>query len=106
MTREVHVGALYRHFKGNIYVVDDVATHTETNEELVIYHRLASDKEYARPKEMFLSEVDKEKYPDCEQKWRFELTEWLHFTKFVKPILSNLVKCFFVYLSRYLYASK
>ena len=75
LTREVHVGALYRHFKGNIYVVDDVATHTETNEELVIYHRLASDKEYARPKEMFLSEVDKEKYPDCEQKWRFELTE-------------------------------
>ena len=106
MTREVHVGALYRHFKGNIYVVDDVATHTETNEELVIYHRLASDKEYARPKEMFLSEVDKEKYPDCEQKWSFELTEWLHFTKFVKPILSNLVKCFFVYLRRYLYASK
>ena len=65
----------YVHFKGNIYVVDFVATHTETNEELVIYHRLASDKEYARPKEMFLSEVDKEKYPDCELKWRFELTE-------------------------------
>jgi len=64
---------VYKHFKGNLYVVLNVARHTETNELLVVY---AATKEmqriYARPLEMFMSEVDHEKYPDVKQTYRFE----------------------------------
>jgi hypothetical protein len=59
-----------------LYIIYDFAEHTETGEKLVIYHSLyAPYKLYARPLDMFLSEVDKEKYPDIKQKYRFERWE-------------------------------
>lgn len=69
-------GEVYRHFKGNIYKVVAIATHTETGEMMVVYEPFSgSGKTYARPLEMFLSEVDKEKYPDVTDRYRFTLLD-------------------------------
>lgn len=77
ITAEVYklrmVGKRYRHFKGGIYVVSDIAVHSETAELIVIYKSF--DKPslvWARPLNMFLSEVDRDKYPNVEQEMRFE----------------------------------
>lgn len=71
---ELKIHGVYRHFKGNLYLVEDVATHSETGESYVVYRQLYGERElYIRPLEMFLSEVEKDKYPDCKQKYRFEL---------------------------------
>ena len=65
---------IYKHFKGDYYIVEDIALNTETNEKMVIYRALYNKcKLYTRPYEMFISEVDKEKYPNVKQKYRFEL---------------------------------
>lgn len=62
-----------KHFKGNQYIVLGVAKHTELNTDLVIYRSLDGERKlYARPLDMFMSDVDKDKYPDVQQKERFE----------------------------------
>lgn len=88
-SREVRPRDLVRHFKGNLYMVDYIATHTETGERMVVYEpvvsvdnfkhpavvRLNNDKVYARPYDMFVSKVDRDKYPEVQQEYRFELVE-------------------------------
>lgn len=74
--RELKINGVYKHFKGKYYLVVGVARHSETGEDYVVYRQLYGEGGlWIRPKEMFLGEVDRDKYPDCEQKYRFELQE-------------------------------
>ena len=73
---ELKINRVYRHFKGDYYLVVDVANDSETKEKCVIYRKLYDDGSlWIRPLKMFLSEVDHEKYPNVKQKYRSELQE-------------------------------
>ena len=74
--RELKIKGIYKHFKGDYYLVEDVAFDSETKEEYVVYRRLYGDTSlWIRKKEMFLSKVDRVKYPDVKQEYRFELQD-------------------------------
>ncbi|MBQ7074163.1 DUF1653 domain-containing protein [bacterium] len=71
----VALGKIYQHFKGNKYRIIAIAEHTETGEKLVIYESVQTKKQWARPYDAFISEVDHQKYPEVKQKRRFELVQ-------------------------------
>ena len=76
--REIKIGGTYKHFKGNLYKVLDVVNDSESNNskeyrKIVICQALYGEKlKWARDYDMFLSKVDKKKYPDVKQEYRFE----------------------------------
>ena len=76
MARDIKINGIYKHFKGDYYLVVDIAKSSETKEKYVVYRRLYGDGSlWIRPLDMFLSEVDHEKYPEVKQKYRLELIE-------------------------------
>ena len=77
MQNRIKIGHVYQHFKGNKYIVVDIVNYSEDeNEKMVIYQALYGKREkWARPLSMFESEVDRKKYPDVKQKFRFQEVE-------------------------------
>lgn len=74
--RELKIKGVYKHFKGNLYLVEDIAIHSETMEKFVVYRALYGNNElYIRPYKSFLGKVDKVKYPKISQEYRFELQD-------------------------------
>lgn len=83
---------IYKHFKGNCYRIITLAEHTETGEMLVIYQALYGEyRIFARELSMFTSLVDREKYPEVEQKYRFELLQQTN--NFVTPVKKEEAAC-------------
>ena len=73
---QIIINRIYRHFKGDHYLLVDIAKHSETGEDYVVYRKLYDDGSlWVRPLDMFMEEVDHDKYPEVEQKYRFQLQD-------------------------------
>lgn len=72
MERTIEIGKIYKHFKGHIYKVINIALDSEDLSKKVVYQNINDGKVWVRDYDMFNSLVDKEKYPDVEQEYRFE----------------------------------
>jgi len=73
MRRRVVINSIYKHFKGDLVKVLYIAKNSETLQDMVVYEH--KNQVWVRPYDMFISKIDKEKYPDCNQKYRFELVD-------------------------------
>ena len=72
MERVIEIGKTYKHFKGHIYKVINIGLDSEDLSKKVIYENILDGKVWVRDYDMFNSLVDKEKYPNITQKYRFE----------------------------------
>ena len=83
---EIIVGKIYKHFKGDYYLVEDVVIHSETKERMVLYRALyGNGLRYVRPYDMFKEKVNKVKYPNVKQEYRFELQDIESVAGFKEP---------------------
>ncbi|TQQ84936.1 DUF1653 domain-containing protein [Peptacetobacter hominis] len=75
--RNIEIKRLYRHFKGNLYYVHDIAVHSETGEKMVVYQAMYGDYGmFVRPFDMFIEEVEEGRKDNItNQKYRFEIFE-------------------------------
>lgn len=74
--QELKIHGIYKHFKGGYFLVEDVALDSETQEKMVIYRHLYGDCSlWVRPLKMFLEKLDKNKYPNANQEYRFQLQD-------------------------------
>ena len=74
--REIKIHGIYKHFKGDYYLVEEIAKDCETLEDVVIYRKLYEDGScWVRPLKDFMGKVNHEKYPNVEQVYNFELIE-------------------------------
>ena len=84
---QIKINGIYKHFKGDYYLLVDVAKHSETGEDYVVYRKLYEDCAlWVRPLDMFLEEVDHEKYPEVDQKYRFQLQDVKRRSRWIWPI--------------------
>ena len=73
LARKIKIGGLYKHFKGHVYEVIGIARDTETLKDMVVYKNVDTGELWIRGVDEFLSLVDKVKYPNVLQEYRFEL---------------------------------
>lgn len=69
--RDFQPGDTVQHFKGGFYKIVAIGTNTETEEKMVVYRSLKDQRVWIRPYDMFISKVDREKYPNADQSYRF-----------------------------------